>query len=142
MSVRHHEVFSKIMNPTLKHILRFFHLSVRLWMIGLGVSVAAESSASKSSRSKQSFDASWSFVKGDPKGAEQRDFDKSGWRTLDLPHDWSIEGPFDTANPCGVPGSFLRGGIGWYRKTFRLPEVSQTRKVFIEFDAVNMNSEV
>src|SRR5260370_28810254 len=38
------------------------------------------------------FDASWLFHRGDVAGAEQAAFDDTGWRKLDLPHDWSIEG--------------------------------------------------
>jgi beta-galactosidase/beta-glucuronidase len=59
---------------------------------------------------------------------------------LDLPHDWSIEGPFSKANfSCTA---YLPGGIGWYRKTFIVPENERTRKVFIYFDGVYNNSEV
>jgi beta-galactosidase len=37
------------------------------------------------------FDADWRFFLGDAAHAEQPEFDDSGWRRLDLPHDWSIE---------------------------------------------------
>ena len=102
----------------------------------------AETNKTDNPRSKQCFDAGWAFFKGDAKGAEQRAFDQSAWRTLDLPHDWSIEGPFDERNPSGVPGGYLPCGIGWYRKTFTLPDDMGGKKVFIEFDGVYMNSEV
>jgi beta-galactosidase len=46
-------------------------------------------------RSQSSLDANWRFFLGDPAGAETQGFDDRNWRTLDLPHDWSIEGPFD-----------------------------------------------
>ena len=39
----------------------------------------------------RAFDADWRFLRGDAPGAEQAAFDDSGWRTLDVPHDWSIE---------------------------------------------------
>ena len=93
-------------------------------------------------RHRGNFDAGWSFSLGDPKGAELPSFDDAQWRNLDLPHDFGIEGPFDSKNASGAPGGFLPGGIAWYRKTFRLPEGSDGRKVFIEFDGVYMNSEV
>ena len=38
-----------------------------------------------------SFDMGWRFLKGKPSGAENTSFDDSKWRSLDLPHDWSIE---------------------------------------------------
>jgi beta-galactosidase len=109
---------------------------------GIVAVTAAEAQTVENPRSRQSFDAGWSFTKGDPVGAEQPDFDHSSWRQLDVPHDWAIEGPFEATNPSGAPGGFLPGGIGWYRKEFRLPAGSQARKVFIQFDGVYMNSEV
>ena len=62
------------------------------------------------------------------------------WRTLNLPHDWSIEGPYSEKNASGT--GFLPGGIGWYRKAFRLPEPARAGKVFIEFDGVYRDSDV
>jgi beta-galactosidase len=38
-----------------------------------------------------SFDRGWRFLRGDVDGAESASFDDSQWRTLDVPHDWSIE---------------------------------------------------
>ncbi|HEY6975368.1 MAG TPA: beta-galactosidase GalB, partial [Chitinophagaceae bacterium] len=64
------------------------------------------------------------------------------WRNLKLPHDWSIELPFDKNSPTGTGGGALRGGTGWYRKTFTLPGETKNKKVFIDFDGVYMNSEV
>jgi beta-galactosidase len=93
-------------------------------------------------RVRENFDDSWSFYRGESSGAEQKTFDISAWRSLDLPHDFAVEGPFDPKNTSGAPGGFLPGGIAWYRKTFRLPEASLDRKVFVEFDGVFMNSEV
>ena len=97
---------------------------------------------SNSPRVRQCFDAAWSFSKGDPPGADQRSFDSSAWRRLDLPHDWSIEGPFDARDPSSIPGAYLPCGIGWYRKSFRLPAAAAGHLVFIEFDGVYMNGEV
>ncbi|MFZ9938142.1 MAG: sugar-binding domain-containing protein, partial [Luteolibacter sp.] len=93
-------------------------------------------------RIRSNFDAGWSFTKGNLKGAERADFDHSAWRQLDLPHDWSVEGPFDAANPSGAPGAYLPTGNGWYRKAFHIPAGIEGRKVFVEFDGVYMNSEV
>jgi beta-galactosidase len=93
-------------------------------------------------RIRSNFDSGWWFAKGNPSGAEQADFDHSAWRQLDLPHDFSVEGPFDAANPSGAPGAYLPTGDGWYRKAFQIPAALEGRKVFIEFDGVYMNSEV
>jgi beta-galactosidase len=41
-------------------------------------------------------------------------FDDSSWRTLTLPHDWSIEGPKVATGSQNSQG-YLQGGLGWYR---------------------------
>jgi beta-galactosidase len=88
------------------------------------------------------FDAGWQFSRGDFGGAQLADFDDSGWRTLDVPHDWSIDGPFDAAAPAGGAGAFLPTGVGWYRKHFPLPASAAGHRLFIEFDGVMANSDV
>jgi beta-galactosidase len=93
-------------------------------------------------RQTQDFDHAWRFHLGDVAGAEQPAFDDSGWRTLDVPHDWSIEGEFSEQNPAGVAGGALPGGVGWYRKSFAVPPADSGRVVFVEFDGVYRNSEV
>jgi len=93
-------------------------------------------------RQTASFDRNWRFHLGDVAGAQERAFVDSGWRKLDIPHDWSIEGPFNEQAPAGVAGGALPGGIGWYRKTFSLPAGDTSKVVFVEFDGVYRNSEV
>jgi beta-galactosidase len=87
-------------------------------------------------------DAGWRFLKADPAGAEPVKFADGDWRPLDLPHDWSIEGPFAATNKTGGAGGFLPSGIGWYRKHFMLPENDSNRVVRVEFDGVMANSDV
>jgi len=86
------------------------------------------------------FDANWLFTTGDPAHAQDTTFDDGSWRQLDVPHDWSIEGPVDEKNPTGKSGAFLPEGVGWYRKY--LPPLDGTRRYFIEFDGVMANSDV
>jgi beta-galactosidase len=91
-------------------------------------------------RERRNFDDQWRFHKGDARGAEQPVFDDSSWRRLRLPHDWSIEGPYSPENASGT--GYLPGGVGWYRKSFSLPESAKGRKVFVEFDGVYRDSDV
>ncbi|MBS4179186.1 DUF4982 domain-containing protein [Bacillus sp. FJAT-49731] len=86
------------------------------------------------------FNFDWKFLKGDNSSAFRVGFDDSDWRTLDLPHDWSIEGPFkrEYASATG----YLPGGIGWYRKNFIVPDSLKEKKLFIQFDGIYKNSEV
>jgi beta-galactosidase len=90
----------------------------------------------------QSFDGGWKFNRGDVTNGQSTTFNDSSWRTLDLPHDWSIELAFDSNSPGGSNGGFLDGGVGWYRKTFTLDPASSGQRVLIEFDGVYMNSQV
>ncbi len=93
-------------------------------------------------RQHLSLDLNWSFTRGDPAGAETLAFDDQGWRKLDLPHDWSIEGPYDPANPTAGSGGFLPAGIGWYRKHFVTPAAFKDKQVAVQFDGVFMNADV
>ena len=99
-------------------------------------------SALAQSRVTTSFDKDWLFLKSDAQGAEQSNFADFTWRKLDVPHDWSIEGPFDAKNPTGGAGGFLPAGIGWYRKHFTVPKDQTNRRVFIDFDGIMANSDV
>jgi beta-galactosidase len=91
---------------------------------------------------RENFCDNWKFHLGDVLMAENKDFDDTGWRLLNLPHDWSIEGTFDRNNPATAGGGALPGGIGWYRKTFEVPQSAEDHMVFIDFDGVYRNSEV
>ncbi|MEJ7676123.1 MAG: sugar-binding domain-containing protein [Chitinophagaceae bacterium] len=81
-------------------------------------------------------------------GAEETSFNDSGWRRLDLPHDWSIEdlpgtqSPFDSTAISQVSGGFTKGGTGWYRKAFVIPGKNKNNRIIIQFDGVYMNADV
>ena len=98
--------------------------------------------ADESPQRKQLFDDNWKFFLGDYPAASSINFDDKSWRTLDLPHDWSIEGTLDTNNPMGNDGGYFPAGIGWYRKTFTVPASWKDKSVSIYFEGVYMNSEV
>ena len=95
-----------------------------------------------SARVTENFDAGWRFLKADATGAEKNNFDDAAWQKLDLPHDWSIAGPFAETNKTGGAGAFLPSGIGWYRKHFTLPKDDSAKSVSIELDGVMQNSDV
>lgn len=88
------------------------------------------------------FSSSWRFHFGDLENAHKPSFNDSSWRSLNLPHEWSIEGEFSPGHPATAGGGALPGGIGWYRKSFTMNEEQQGKLAFIEFDGVYMNSEV
>ncbi len=93
-------------------------------------------------RQRLDFNDDWKFQLGDVSGASSPDLDDNLWRSLELPHDWAVEGDFSADNPSGTGGGALPGGIGWYRKTF-VPSASERDKVWrLEFDGAYMNTEV
>jgi beta-galactosidase len=73
--------------------------------------------------------------------AIQPGYDDSDWRTLDLPHDWGIEGPFDQDLP-GDTAKLPWHGVGWYRKTFPLPAADAGRRLTLEIDGAMSHSAV
>jgi len=115
-----------------------------------------------------SFDDGWRFKPGESEGAQAAGFDDAAWESVDLPHDFMIEGkgqaivvpggrqggrgnanlpetpegPFDPRSPGGSGNGYLNGGIGWYRKTFTAPATTPASRVFLQFEGVYMNAEI
>ncbi len=110
--------------------------------------------AADAPREHLSLDANWKFHLGDDwpgalhldkagasTGPASARFGDTAWRSLDLPHDWAIELPFDKASdtshgfkPVG-PG-FLKNSVGWYRRTFELPKEDASKRIWLTFDGV------
>jgi beta-galactosidase len=133
------------MKPTPQPVL--LRLAVAIFvgsLIGIAPAVAmAPKPAPTAARTTQSFDADWRFLQSnDLTGAEQPGFADTAWRMLNVPHDWSIEGPFDQKAATRGSGAFLPSGVAWYRKHFNLPATDASRRVFVEFDGVMQNSDV
>ncbi|MDA6068303.1 DUF4982 domain-containing protein [Flavobacterium sp. AC] len=99
-------------------------------------------SQEKKARIIEDFNKNWNFKLGDYPTAIQSDFKTTDWRTLQLPHDWSIEGAFDKDSKTKQAQGFLPAGKGWYRKVFTVPANWKNKSVSIEFDGVFKNSEV
>ncbi|MEM8524106.1 MAG: sugar-binding domain-containing protein [Bacteroidota bacterium] len=87
----------------------------------------------------QDFNFNWKFSLDASEEAFQTDFVDEDWRALDLPHDWSVEFPFDSTKE-GATG-YLPGGIGWYRKHFKT-EQQEDQKTYIIFDGIYNHSEI
>jgi len=85
-------------------------------------------------RGKEILD-NWRFYLGEPEGAHLLATDDTAWRTIDLPHDWSVEFSFDKEKGEACTG-FLVGGIGWYRKHIITTENMIDKKVVLNFDGI------
>ncbi|MEQ1603259.1 MAG: glycoside hydrolase family 2 TIM barrel-domain containing protein [Pyrinomonadaceae bacterium] len=120
----------------MKQTARSFFKAFIVSMIFTAVSLAAVTG-----REIRNFDAGWLFQKGDGADSWRTELDDSSWKKLNVPHDWSIEGPFDAKAVTLGSGGFLPSGVAWYRKHFN-PGNDMKRRTFIEFDGVMANAEV
>ena len=116
--------------------------NIALFALALFAGILTSCSGRTEGRERINFDKDWTFHLGEVAEASKPGFDDSAWRKLNLPHDWAIEGDFSKDNPSGTGGGALPGGIGWYRKTFKVNAEDEGRTFFIDFDGVYMNSEV
>src|SRR3989304_1751875 len=78
-------------------------------------------------------------------GSAAANFDDRAWRNLDLPHDWAVEAPFagDGSHSHGykaVGRKFPDSSVGWYRKSFSIPQSDLGRRISIEFDGIFRDS--
>jgi len=89
----------------------------------------------------QSFDNGWRFHLGELSGATEVKLDDSGWKSLDLPHDWSVELPFSKETRNTATGQTV-GGTGWYRKTFSLQPSQDKKRIQLYFEGAYMETEV
>ena len=101
---------------------------------------------------RESLDRGWTFARfgpmpdgttrPEPDGLERPGASESGWRTLDLPHDWGIEGPFRADLP-GNTGKLPWAGIGWYRKRLTLPRLPEGGgRVYLDLDGAMSHPKV
>ena len=105
---------------------------------------------------KMNFDADWKFYRGSVANAEQPEFNDKYWRTLHLPHDWSVDpapiqhkgitvGPFSKLSNGGMNGADIGqtvGGEGWYRKEFTIANEDKDKLFTLYFEGVYNQSEV
>jgi beta-galactosidase len=105
-----------------------------------------------------SLDQNWKFYLGDDwpnalhlnkaginGGPASKGFDDESWRTINLPHDWAIELPFDPSADVNhgfraVGNHFPQNSIAWYRRTFELPEADSNKRIWLQFDGVSRDA--
>jgi len=131
--------------------LSFLKKRLVLLALATGSACAAHAADPAAPRSREPFDSGWRFARfgeqadgttrDEPADPQAAGFDDSGWRKLDVPHDWGIEGPF-RMELAGETGKLPWKGIGWYRKHFVLPASDKGRQVFVDFDGAMANAKV
>lgn len=96
--------------------------------------------AQKQVHIKDCFDFDWKFTLSDNPEYAKPDYADASWEDIQLPHDWNIKQEFDIK--AGGSAAYLPEGIGWYRKTFKVPSSYQGRHVSILFDGIFQQSDV
>jgi len=89
----------------------------------------------------QNFNDNWHFNKGAVADGESVILDDTSWRKLNLPHDWAIEGPFDSKHNART-GGLPVDGEAWYRKHFTIPKEYKNKRISIEFDGAMSEAKV
>ncbi|MGA9778278.1 MAG: sugar-binding domain-containing protein [Verrucomicrobiia bacterium] len=94
----------------------------------------------------------WGFAQnlskaGTGSGPASMSFSDASWRTVNLPHDWAVELPFDSTADGGhgfkpVGPGFPQTSVAWYRRTFDLPETDAGKRLWLEFDGVYRDCDV
>jgi beta-galactosidase len=74
-------------------------------------------------------------------GPASEKFGDTAWRSIDLPHDWAIELPFDKTSDAShgykpVGPGFAKNNFGWYRRAFELPKEDAGKRLWLTFDGV------
>ena len=89
----------------------------------------------------EDFNKNWLFFKGQVKDGEKPFYNDSNWRSLNVPHDWAIEGPFSNKHNARTGGLPVTGEA-WYRKHFTVAKENKDKKISIEFDGAMSNAKV
>ncbi|MCL2058668.1 MAG: DUF4982 domain-containing protein [Oscillospiraceae bacterium] len=92
-------------------------------------------------RLSEFFGFDWYFRLAEEHGDEPGD-GLSGYRLVQLPHDWSVEYPFDENHPTCGSGGYVKAGIGWYKKRFRVDGGRRGKRVSLLFDGAYMCAKV
>lgn len=85
------------------------------------------------------FNFDWKFHFGEAENAFNTDFNDSEWRTLDIPHDFQFEQPWDQS--AGGARGFKAMSTGWYRKSFKADKSWKDKKVLIDFEGIMLTGE-
>ena len=92
-----------------------------------------------SERQKELFNFGWKFQLGETENAESVSLDDSGWRSLDLPHDFQIEMPWNEKASRGR--GFKDMATGWYRKTFEAKKEWKGKRVIFDFEGIMLHGD-
>lgn len=123
-----------------------FRLPSSLSALAMCLLMAGAWAQTADAQRKECIDADWRFLYGNGSAAIQLPASTAGWRTLTLPHDWSVEpdaalaaggrvvGPFSTNSIGKFQTGNTVGGEGWYARTLRLTASDLQGRVSLYFE--------
>ena len=113
------------------------------WKLIVAITLFALTFTTAVCAAEKNINDDWRFFLGDDATAKEVMYNDTNWRTLRVPHDWSFEQGYSQHGAQKDKGGYLSGGIGWYRRTLTFTSKELKNKhIFIDFEAVYMNSEV
>ena len=140
--------------------------------IAISCLLCAIAMSAQNQRERLNFDKDWQFAFGDAsspakdfgcgteyfnyltkaasihnEGPYSTKFDASGWAHVDLPHDWVVDLPYsgEASHSHGyktVGFKYPETSVGWYRKTFTIPEEDYGKHIWLQFDGIFRDSQV
>jgi beta-galactosidase len=142
-----------------------------MWLIScISLSVIAQTPSHNSGRERIAIDEHWKFSLGhatEPAkdfnhgtgyfsylaktgfgdGPAAANFDDRAWRSVNIPHDWAVEVPYDEKGSHShgykaVGPNFPESSVGWYRYHFAVPQSDLGRRIRIEFDGIQRDSRI
>ena len=120
-------------------------VKTRYYFLLIAASLFIASSCSENqenvSARKSNFNKDWLFHFGDIQNPHAVVPDTTEWVAVELPHDWSIEMPFEKSDGGYAVGQ-TKKGTSWYRKTFITPKNEINKRRLLYFEGVYMESEV
>lgn len=141
-------------------------------LITLLTILAALAASAQTQRERINFDANWQFAFGDAsspakdfgcgteyfnyltkaasihnEGPYSLKFNAEDWAVVDLPHDWVVDLPYaaEASHSHGyktVGHNYPKTSVGWYRKTFTIPEEDYGKHIWLQFDGIFRNSRI
>lgn len=130
-----------------------------IFLTGLILFITSCSTNTDQTRSVTLLDTDWKFINQEVANGANLEINTENWESVSVPHDWAIKGPFDkevdkqsvrvtqdmdkvAKERTGRTGALPHIGIGWYRKTFTLPEFEKGKKALLVFDGAMSDAHV
>ena len=145
----------KLSSKQIKSNMKFKCLLQRAGLLAISIMMASGMYAQ--GREVVNLDFGWKFHAGDALNAAQTTFNDSGWRTVDVPHDFQIEQPWvkpgadEKADNTDVAANiksrlssrgFKEMGIGWYRLHFTPDAALRGRRLLLDFGGIMYTADV